>query len=516
MVRYTTFAPYSFWVKGTLPLASFEESKCRWLKVLRSWLATLGLCFAVCVFSPFLTALNNIQLLLPRPARNEVESIGLALITYAFIIVFTIAFLNICLLDPVAGLFQWSSEKGKALWLAKILRPAVRRFSAILIRQHIYAQLQTIVRLYRARIAARTAHSEEELMTLADMAEQASKLRDSYAPQSQFAEILRFPSIIVGSLFLLGFIHTQQLSPWLSILIGCVLLTPYVLACKVEHVAREWEIPLDARCSHETESASASLYTLESRLYNSLECLGTPHPVRTDLVLQIFAGVLISVGGIIFSVQISPRTAPALVFWLCLDLLLVFFLVFKPWQELKQREVRYGKRFPEVPSSQGRREKNGLRVGTRLRWAPSVMMFWGPVVVVFLYTSLPFSQWMYAQTAGLLDFCRSSVRFADQHVGKPMQFVATKGDEKDELSIRPQGSDRNCSMATGDKVTILNDETTVEIVSSAEATCPARYRAALTSNVLAGIGGPHLSLLSPLSTRAASPGHLSFLPLKTR
>jgi hypothetical protein len=70
----------------------------------------------------------------------------------------------------------------------------VMHLSGRLIRQHIYSQLQSLVCLYRVRIAAMRSSAEERQM-LIDMAEHASKLKDSLAPKWELVDELKFPSI---------------------------------------------------------------------------------------------------------------------------------------------------------------------------------------------------------------------------------------------------------------------------------------------------------------------------------
>jgi hypothetical protein len=111
----------------------------------------------------------------------------------------------------------------------------VMHLSGRLIRQHIYSQLQSLVCLYRVRIAAMRSSAEERQM-LIDMAEHASKLKDSLAPKWELVDELKFPSIPLGFLTLVGFIQVQQLSPNISTLIAGALLMPYVLACRVEYL----------------------------------------------------------------------------------------------------------------------------------------------------------------------------------------------------------------------------------------------------------------------------------------
>lgn len=58
------------------------------------------------------------------------------------------------------------------------------------------------------------------------------------------------------------------------------------------------------------------------------------------------------------------------------------------------------------------------------------------------------------------------------------------------LFVHPQGSDRNCQMATGDLVTILQDQRTIKVVSSPQSTCPAQYQATITPGIIEVLGGP--------------------------
>lgn len=314
-------------------------------------LALFAVIFGAMVLPTWLmAAVTQIELFFPLAMRGQVKDLGLVLSFYAMVISFTLMGLDFYLSDPNArGIITWSSPDRSGLFTRQIIRPVVTRMGARFIRQHIRSRLDTLVSLYRARVAAGTLTAEDKA-SLQEITEEATKLRDTLPSEWQHVDVLRYPTIVVGLLGLLGFMHGQTMPPALSISIGCLLLAPYVLARRMKHIALEWEIPVDTPVSSEDGFRMASIYSLESRLFRSIGCSSIPKPARVDVILQLFAGIIATIGCLVFAFQMAHLSSKVgLVFWCALDAATFWFFVYKPLQELRARAARYSFQRASIP-----------------------------------------------------------------------------------------------------------------------------------------------------------------------
>ncbi len=150
---------------------------------LRGLLALMAVLFGgVLLPSSFLAMLSNLQAHLPAPLGADLQSPGMKLFPYLMYILLTLVGLNFWLLDSTAADIIAPCDSS-ALSIRRLIQPTVQRVSAYLIREHIRSQLETVLCLYRARIAARLTLAEEKT-TLMELAEEAGKLKDSLPPMA--------------------------------------------------------------------------------------------------------------------------------------------------------------------------------------------------------------------------------------------------------------------------------------------------------------------------------------------
>ncbi len=342
IIMHTTFPPYSFWIAGSLP--EFERAKPN-VSFIKSILALMAAVFSTNVLRMWLIAgVTKTELYFPLAMREQVKVVGAAFSFYTMVITFTLLVLNYYLSDPnTRGIIIWSSPDNSNLIIKRIVRPIVTRMGARFVRQHLRSRLDKLISLYRARIAT-GALTTEQKTSLQNVTEEASKLRDTLPSKWQHVDVLRYPTIAAGLLGFLGFMHGQTMSPPWSILVGCLLLAPYVLARRMQHIALEWEIPLDTSVDPERSFGMTSIYTLESHLFQSTGCSGLPTPARIDVILQVFAGTIATIGCLVFTLQmVNPSAKAAFAFWGILDFAILWFFVHKPVQELRARAQRYSR-----------------------------------------------------------------------------------------------------------------------------------------------------------------------------
>jgi hypothetical protein len=441
-------------------------------------LACFGLVlgFDLC-FLP-MTLARYIRPFVTAPDRSVLDAVASVVTDYFLPVLVSVLLLNMFLVGvPAALLLEPVSATSKRESVPRFLLTWVNDFSRYFIRRQIYRRLRAFLCLYRGQIAQMRSDSpmREKLI---EMTEQMGKLKDSVETGWQLLDVLRVPSILVGLFAVMGFMPSGKLPTSISVCIISAVLVPYVLARKASFLAADWPIPLQTSVlSSAVLNERCSLNRLERIIYESLQCPGRTKPVQIDLICQIFAGVLISLGITVFVSFGHPSTPTSFLFWTSVQFVYIWFFVVSPWRSLRSRE------HCEI--------KETGNTGRALTFSGL------PAAIVIFLAACYVSGVAYPKLAGIvypalqgsMAARRSAVSFVDQNVGVPLHLNVTKDFPIEEATIRPEGFNRSCSLTSGDIVTISNDEKSVEVVSAPGSTCPTHYRSPITDGILLAAGG---------------------------
>lgn len=198
--------------------------------------------------------------------------------------------------------------------------------------------------LYRGLAAAHIFCSDKQ-DAIVNAAEELGKLKESILPKSQVIEVLKYPGVVIGLLVLLGFMRGPQLPLWLSIALGCLFSAAYVWVSKFKQGVFEWKIPIRVGGGEHTSVSTASVYSLEARLFGLIGGTAGRRSTSVYVVLQLLAGITAEIGGLIFLFELGRASASFA--WVAgVDLAIAYFFIYEPVKELRRHRQRASSNVP--------------------------------------------------------------------------------------------------------------------------------------------------------------------------